>query len=171
MRLRHGLLPLLAVVLVTITAGPSAAEEAPLLPLKVFFANPDASWDYRVSPDGTRLAWIAMNAGRATVHFRRLDETTARTVETPREARPPWPGADTFGWSRDGKRLLVLMDGNGDENAHLFAVDIDAAEPIARDLTPLDGVRVQFVPRSLTIPMPSSSVTPAAPAGCSTSTG
>jgi hypothetical protein len=63
------------------------------------------------------------------------------------------------------------MDGNGDENAHLFAVDTDAAEPIARDLTPLDGVRVQFVPRSLTIPMPSSSVTPAAPAGCSISTG
>jgi len=145
MRLRHGLLPLLAVVLVTITAGPSAAEDAQLLPLKAFFANPDASWDYRVSPDGTRLAWIAMNGGRATVHFRRLDETTARTVETPREARPPWPGADTFGWSRDGKRLLVLMDGNGDENAHLFAVDIDAAEPIARNLTPLDGVRVQFV--------------------------
>jgi hypothetical protein len=171
MRLRHGLLPLLAVVLVTITAGPSAAEDAPLLPLKAFFADPDASWDYRISPDGTRLAWIAMNGGCATVHFRRLDETTARTVETPREARPPWPGADTFGWSRDGKRLLVLMDGNGDENAHLFAVDTDAAEPIARDLTPLDGVRVQFVPRSLTIPMPSSSVTPAAPAGCSISTG
>lgn len=89
MRLRHGLLPLLAVVLVTITASPSAAEDAQLLPLKAFFANPDASWDYRVSPDGTRLAWIAMNGGRATVHFRRLDETTARTVETPREARPP----------------------------------------------------------------------------------
>ena len=28
--------------------------------------------------------------------------------------------------SRDGKRLLFLMDGNGDENAHLFAVDVEA---------------------------------------------
>ena len=145
MRVQRAMLPLVAVFLVTVTAGPGAAEEAPLLPLNVFFANPDASWDYRVSPDGTRLAWIAMNRGRATLHFRRLDETTARIVETPREARAPWPGADTYGWSRDGKRLLFLMDGNGDENAHLFAVDTDAPDPVARDLTPLDGVRVQLV--------------------------
>ena len=145
MRVQRAMLPLVAVLLVTVTASPGAAEEAPLLPLNVFFANPAASWDYRVSPDGTRLAWIAMNRGRATLHFRRLDETTARIVETPREARAPWPGADTYGWSRDGKRLLFLMDGNGDENAHLFAVDTDAVDPVARDLTPLDGVRVQLV--------------------------
>jgi hypothetical protein len=79
MRVQRAMLPLVAVLLVTVTASPGAAEEAPLLPLNVFFANPDASWDYRVSPDGTRLAWIAMNRGRATLHFRRLDETTART--------------------------------------------------------------------------------------------
>src|SRR3954470_18894574 len=93
MRARRAMLPFVAVLLVTVTAGLGAAEEAPLLPLNVFFANPDASWDYRVSPDGTRLAWIAMNRGRATLHFRRLDETTARIVETPREARAPWPRA------------------------------------------------------------------------------
>jgi dipeptidyl aminopeptidase/acylaminoacyl peptidase len=143
-RLLHALLPLMAAVLVA-TAGARAADEPPLLPLNALFANPGASWDYRVSPDGTRLAWIAMSKGRATLHFRRLDETAARTVETPREARAPWPGGQSFGWSRDGKRLLFLMDGNGDENAHLFAVDVEAAEPIARDLTPLDGVRVELM--------------------------
>ncbi len=122
-----------------------AEDEAPLLPLNSFFANPRASWDYRVSPDGTRLAWIAMRDGRATLNFRRLEETTARVVETPREARAPWPGAETFWWSRDGRRLLFLMDKNGDENAHLFAVDVDAAELRARDLTPLlNGVRVEL---------------------------
>ena len=36
------------------------------------------------------------------------------------------------------------MDGNGDENAHLYAVDVEAREPVARNLTPLDGVQVQF---------------------------
>jgi hypothetical protein len=124
---------LLALALLTITASARAADETPLLPLTAFFANPGASWDYRVSPDGSRLAWIAMSKGLATLHFRRLDETTARAVETPREARPPWFGGQSFVWSRDGKRLLLLMDGNGDENAHLFAVDTDAAEPVAKD--------------------------------------
>jgi dipeptidyl aminopeptidase/acylaminoacyl peptidase len=144
-RLPHALLPLAAAVVVAIMAPARAADEAPLLPLKVFFANPNASWDYRVSPDGTRLAWVAMSNGRASLQFRRLDDSTTRTVETPREARPPWPGGQSFTWSRDGKRLLFLMDGNGDENAHLFTVDADAAEPVARDLTPLAGVRVELL--------------------------
>ena len=144
-RLRHVLLlPLMAALLLT-SASARAADEPPLLPLNALFANPAASWDHRVSPDGTRLAWVAMSKGRATLHFRRLEETAARIVETPREARAPWPGGDSFWWSRDGKRLLFLMDGNGDENAHLFAVDVEAAAPVARDLTPLDGVRVEFV--------------------------
>jgi len=143
-RLGHALLSLTAALLV-LTATARAAEEPALVPLKAFFANLRASWDYRVSLDGSRLAWIAMRDGRATLHFRRLDETAAHAVETPREARAPWPGGQSFAWSRDGKRLLVLMDGNGDENAHLFAVDIEAAQPVARDLTPLDGVRVEFV--------------------------
>jgi dipeptidyl aminopeptidase/acylaminoacyl peptidase len=137
-------LPLMAAAAVAFAAPAGAADEPPLLPLTVFFGNASASADYRVSPDGTRLAWVAMKNGRATLHFRRLDETAARTVETPREARPPWFNGETFGWSRDGKRLLLLMDGNGDENTHLFAVDVDAAEPTVRDLTPLAEVRVDF---------------------------
>jgi dipeptidyl aminopeptidase/acylaminoacyl peptidase len=121
-----------------------AAGEAPLVPLSAFFAPRQASWEHRISPDATRLAWIAMRDGRATLHFRRIEDTTARTVDTPRELRPPWIGLRSFWWSRDGKRLLFLMDRNGDENAHLYGVDVEAAEPVARDLTPLDGVRVEF---------------------------
>src|SRR5262249_20916865 len=138
-------LPLLAAAALAVAVPARAADEAPLLPLNVFFANAAASADYRVSPDGTRVAWGATKGGRVPFPFRRIDETAARTVETPREARPPWFGGETFGWSRDGKRLLFLMDANGDENTHLFAVDVDAPEPSARDLTPLTGVRVDFV--------------------------
>jgi dipeptidyl aminopeptidase/acylaminoacyl peptidase len=121
-----------------------AASDPPLVPLTAFFANPKAAWEHRVSPDGARLAWVAMHKGRATLHFRRIEEAVARTVETPRELRPPWGGSPSFWWNRDGKRLLFLMDGNGDENAHLFMVDVEAREPAARDLTPFSGVRVQY---------------------------
>src|SRR5262245_58879655 len=121
-----------------------ATDEPPLVPLTAFFANPKAAWEHRISPDGARVAWVAMHNGRATLHFRGIAETAARTVETQREMRPPWGGAPSFGWSRDGKRLLFLMDGNGNENAHLYAVDVEAREPVARNLTPLDGVQVQF---------------------------
>ena len=132
-------------ILVVLAPAARSADDPPLLPLTAFFANPQASWDYRVSPDGSRLAWIATRQGRATLHVRRLDETTARAVETPREVRPPWPGTQSFWWTRDSKRLLFQMDSNGDENAHLFAVDVEASELVARDLTPLEGVRVEFM--------------------------
>src|SRR5262249_57034779 len=65
-RVLRALLPLLVIA----TAGARAADEPPLLPLNAFFAHPNASWEYRVSPDGTRLAWVAMRDGRATLHFR-----------------------------------------------------------------------------------------------------
>jgi len=133
---------MLVVALPVVTAR--ASTDPPLLPLGAFFANPHAAWEHRVSPDGTRLAWVAMRNGRATLHFRRIEETAARSVETPREMRPPWGSGPSFSWSRDGKRLLFLMDRNGDENAHLFAVDVEAPEPVARDLTPLGGVKVEF---------------------------
>jgi hypothetical protein len=65
---------LIVAFVLTLPAVGRAADEAPLLPLKVFFANAAASWDHRVSPEGTHL----MRDGRATLHFRRLDETAAR---------------------------------------------------------------------------------------------
>jgi dipeptidyl aminopeptidase/acylaminoacyl peptidase len=135
----------LAAGALAVTPAARSAEEAPLLPLGVFFSNPASSWDHRVSPDGTHLAWVAMRGGRATLHFRRLDETAARVIETPREARGPWSGGNAFFWARNGRQLLFLMDRNGDENTHLFAVDLTAADPAPRDLTPLDGVRVEFM--------------------------
>jgi dipeptidyl aminopeptidase/acylaminoacyl peptidase len=144
MRLRSRCAVLAVAAVVGMPVPTQAQDEPPLVPLTAFFANPKAAWEHRISPDGTRLAWVAMHNGRATLHFRGIADTVARTVETPREMRPPWGGAPSFGWSRDGKRLLFLMDGNGDENAHLYAVDVEAREPVARDLTPLDGVQVQF---------------------------
>jgi dipeptidyl aminopeptidase/acylaminoacyl peptidase len=121
-----------------------AADEPPLIPLAQLLAHPKAAWEHRVSPDGARLAWVAMHNGRATLHFRGIAETVARVVETPRELRPPWRFGASFGWSSDGKRLLFLMDGNGNENAHLYAVDVEARPPAARNLTPLAGVQVSF---------------------------
>src|SRR5436309_11689570 len=112
----HYLRALASVIILLLAVASAGADEPPLLPLNAFFAEARASWDYRVSPDGSRLAWVAMSKGRATLHFRRLDETAARAVETPRELRPPWAGGQSFWWSRDGKRLIFLMDRNGDEN-------------------------------------------------------
>src|SRR5512145_3498864 len=84
---------LLALAAAMLAVPARAASDPPLVPLGAFFANPKAAWEHRVSPDGARLAWVAMHKGRATLHFRRLEEAVARTVETARELRPPWGGS------------------------------------------------------------------------------
>src|SRR5262245_15218158 len=62
----------LTMLAVALLAAPAhATEDPPLVPLGAFFANPKAAWEHRISPDGTRLAWVAMHNGRATLHFRR----------------------------------------------------------------------------------------------------
>jgi len=68
-----------AIVLLVLTgcaAAPAdrqSAEPPALLPLSRLFANPQANWGYRVSPDGSRLGWIASHQGRTTIFFREID--------------------------------------------------------------------------------------------------
>ncbi len=52
-------------------------------------------------------------------------------------------GIQSYGWAFDSKTILYSQDAAGDENFHLFAVDLDSHN--VRDLTPWQGVRAEFV--------------------------
>ena len=47
-----------------------------------------------------------------------------------------------YGWANDN-RLLYIMDKGGDENYHLFAVNLDGSNEI--DLTPFEGVKADIL--------------------------
>ena len=66
-----------------------------------------------------------------------------RSKPSARRARPR--SVKASGGRATADESLFLADRNGDENAHLFVVDTDATPPAPRDLTPLDGARVEFV--------------------------
>ena len=42
-------------------------------------------------------------------------------------------------WAEDGKHLFYLQDLGGDENFHVYSVDLETK--VVRDLTPFQGVR------------------------------
>src|SRR5262249_46037064 len=44
-------------------------------------------------------------------------------------------------WAYDSRHVLYFQDRNGDENQHLYSVDVTTGE--TRDLTPQEGVRAQ----------------------------
>jgi len=128
------------------TRAPSPTTVTPPpIPLEAFFANRDTSYDHKVSPDGTRLAWIGMAEGRLTVHVRRLDGDDVVALDTHSRR-----SIQSFVWAQDSRRILYGQDRDGDENTHVFVADAERPRERPRDLTPFAGQRafVQQVIRS-----------------------
>ena len=113
--------------------------DTPLIPLEHFYDDPERA-AARVSPDGTRLAWVAPADGPLNVWVAPIAGGEPVQVTHDRDR-----GVRSYSWSRDGARILYLQDTGGDENYHLFASDLDRPDAPDRDLTPFDGVKVGVV--------------------------
>jgi len=113
-----------------------------LIPREIIFGNPERV-SPGISPDGTRLAWIAPRDGVLNVWVAPAgpsgidwDAATAVTDDTDR-------GVRVFGWARDSRHLLYLQDAGGDENWRLYDVDLVTME--RRDLTPYEGIQARII--------------------------
>ena len=123
----------------------------PLLDRELFFGDPEIS-SPELSPDGKYVAFIKPYRDARNIHVKQLDEAFEAATPITADERPV-PG---YFWSRDGRYVLYVQDKGGNENYHVYAVDpageIDPATgvPVARDLTPVDGVRARIlsVPRN-----------------------
>ena len=111
-----------------------AAEPAPLIPRNVIFGNPERITP-KISPDGTRLAWIAPDKKdvlQVWVKTIGKDDDKAVTADKKR-------GIRQFFWAWNNEDLLYLQDNDGDENFHVYAANLKTGE--TRDLTPILGIR------------------------------
>lgn len=111
-------------------------QEAPLIPLKDFFRNPEKT-SFTLSPDGLHLAFMMPWENRLNVHVQKIgsEEVTRITSATERDI------AGYF-WANNN-RIVYVQDKGGDENFRLYAVNIDGKEP--KDLTPFEKVRVMVI--------------------------
>ena len=121
----------------TLFAGAVRAEAPPLVPRNVFFSNPEKI-SPQISPDGTRIAYLAPDEGVLNVWVRTVGKTDDHPVTKDRE-RPIY----TFNWQGDSKHVLHVQDKGGDENYHVYQTDVDTRA--AKDLTPYDSIRAQIV--------------------------
>src|SRR5262252_1583749 len=117
-----------------------------LIPRSVLFGNPERT-SPRISPDGTRLAWIAPRDGVLNVWVAPIggadgvDWAAAQAVTEDTDR-----GVRVFGWARDGRHVLYLQDVGGDENWRLY--DIDLESMARRDLTPFEGIHANIIATS-----------------------
>lgn len=108
-----------------------------LIPRDTLFGNPIKT-NPQVSPDGTMLAYVAPLDGVLNVWVRSMAEEDDRPV-----TQDTGRGIQVFRWMGDNAHILYIQDLDGDENWHLYSVELAAG--IVRDLTPFENVQVRIV--------------------------
>lgn len=110
----------------------------PLIPRAALFGNPQKA-GAQISPDGTHISFLAPRNGVMNLWVAprtKLEQARPLTDEKKR-------GIPGYAWAFDGRHLLVIKDNDGDENFHLYAVDLDTAT--MRDLTPYEAIQASIV--------------------------
>ena len=99
----------------------------PLIPREKLFGNPDKA-SPRVSPDGRSLAYLAPDEGVLNVWVGPVDKPEAARPVTHDRRR----GIRTFFWTYTNRQILYLQDSGGNENFHVYRVDLDTTIDLNR---------------------------------------
>ena len=128
------------------TALPSSKEEISKLKsydkgnykysVSDYFARPKAS-AFQLSPNGKYMSYLEKdeNSKRHVFVKELATGKVKRVIEEKEEL------IRGYGWIND-ERLFFSMDKGGDENYHIYAVDVDGSN--LKDLTPFDGVQASI---------------------------
>ena len=109
------------------------------IPVEDFFAPPVRSLA-TISPDGTRIAYLAPWQNRLNVWVEDVDGGSEPRCVTADATR----SVINYQWTDDPRWMLYTQDSGGDEHWHIFRVDLDDPSAPAVDLTPFPGVRTYF---------------------------
>ncbi len=110
-------------------AAPAPRADATLLPRKILFGNPERL-PPRISPDGKRILFIAPEDGVLNVWVGPVLPTDPKVGEgaSPTSAYCA-PSADRYcTWAETGKHVIYSNDKGGDENFHVFVVDLEKGQ-------------------------------------------
>jgi dipeptidyl aminopeptidase/acylaminoacyl peptidase len=118
----------------------SQSNPIPLIPREVLFGNPDKA-SVQLSPDGKKISYLAPLDGVLNVWVGSVDNLKTVKPVTNDTGR----GIRFYGWTYTNEHIAYIQDKDGDENWHLYSVDLNTDE--IKDLTPLENVqaRVQQV--------------------------
>ncbi len=119
-----------------------AGKEAPLIPREVLFGNPDKA-SLQISPDGRHISYLAPVENVLNVWVAPMSDPSAARPVT----NDTYRGIRSYFWAFTGKHIIYIQDKGGDENWHVFSVDLENDK--IRDLTPFENVqaRVEKVSR------------------------
>jgi dipeptidyl aminopeptidase/acylaminoacyl peptidase len=103
-----------------------------------YFARPKAS-SFQISPDGKYMSYMEKEDGSTKRHVYVKDVKTQKTTRIIEEKEELIRG---YGWVNEN-RLVYLLDNGGNENYHIYAVNLDGTNNI--DLTPYDDIQASLL--------------------------
>jgi dipeptidyl aminopeptidase/acylaminoacyl peptidase len=102
-----------------------------------YFAKP-ASSSFQLSPEGTYMSYREKDENlKNHVYVKNIKTDEVKRVVTEGEEL-----VRGYGWANDN-RLIYIMDKGGNEDYHLFAVNVDGSNE--KELTPYEGVKVNIL--------------------------
>lgn len=135
-----------------------------VIPREVLFGTPERV-GVLISPDGNWLSYLSAESGYFNIWIAPVNKTLSSSsggrisksnisrVELS-GARPitneTIRGVESYFWANDGRHIIFCRDTFGDENWHIYSLDITTGEK--RDLTPFDNVSAYVLARSSQIP-------------------
>lgn len=140
-------MPFVLIVVVFTSAGSVFAEDIspegvseglpPLIPREVLFGNPQKGYP-QISPDGEMISYVAalndvLNVWVKTIG---MEDDRPVTIDTNQ-------GVLFYGWRADSKGIIYVQDQEGNENYHLYGVDLKSGK--IHDYTPFKDVGVKVV--------------------------
>ena len=109
-----------------------------MIPLKDFFRNPEMS-SFSLSPDGKHISYM-----KPWEEGNRMMNVYVRPIDSNDEIRITDASKRSlygYFWINDN-RIAYVQDKGGDENIHIYAVDIDGKNNI--DLTPFENIQARI---------------------------
>mgnify|MGYP001408720321 FL=1 len=110
----------------------------PKIPLKDFFKNPDKA-SFQLSPDGSYISlmksWEEGNR-RMNVYVKKINSDKEVRITSASER-------NIYGYFwLNNDRIAYIQDKGGDENIHIYAVNVDGTNDI--DLTPFENIQARI---------------------------
>ena len=105
-----------------------------VIPMKDFFKNPEVA-GFEISPDGNYLAYLKPYENRLNVFVKKIGEEKEVRLTSSKDR-----SITNFFW-KGSNRIVYSQDKGGNENFHLFSVDITGKN--MKELTPFDKVTVR----------------------------
>jgi len=112
-------------------------DDFELMPRNLFFGNATRTQG-RISPDGSRMSFMAPLDGVQNLWVGPVGEFDQVKAVTDDKLR----GISSHQWALNGTNLLYMRDQGGNEDFHIFSVNMETGETI--DLTPFEKTRGTF---------------------------